>query len=183
MSFSRRSFLGTAAGAISAAQTPTARPNVLYVIQEDIGPNHACYGEPLVKTPNIDRFASESIRFTSAYTTGPVCSASRSALMSGCYQTKIGAHQHRTWQWHKTQLPQPSRHISEWFRDAGYVTCNLQPATPRKGGLHGAEGSGKVDLNFLNGGSDKSRFFDGIDWNQRKPGQPFFAHITIIETH
>jgi arylsulfatase A-like enzyme len=49
--------------------------------------------------------------------------------------------------------------------------------------MHGAAGSGKVDLNFLLNAPDKNGFFDGIDWNQRKPDQPFFAHITIIETH
>jgi len=143
-----------------------------------------CYGEPFVQTPHLDRFASQGIRFTNAYTSGPVCSASRSALMTGCYQTQIGAHQHRTWQWHKRTLPRPIRHVSEWFRDAGYFTCNLQPPPEkRSGGMHGAAGSGKVDLNFLLNGPDKNGFFDGIDWNQRKPDQPFFAHITIIETH
>jgi arylsulfatase A-like enzyme len=190
---SRRSFLGQSMSAVAAAQTtgvrPGKRPNILYVILEDIGPNLACYGEPLVKTPNLDRFASESIRFTSAYTTGPVCSASRSALMTGCYQTQIGAHQHRTWQWNKRPLPSPVRHISEWFRDAGYFTCNLQPLKPAKrtgnprDTVHGAGGSGKVDLNFFLSAPDKQKFFDGADWSQRRPDQPFFAHITIIETH
>lgn len=160
------------------------RPNVLYVIQEDIGPQMSCYGEPLIQTPHLDRFAGQGIRFTNAYTCGPVCSASRSALMTGCYQTQIGAHQHRTWEWHKRMLTPPVRHVSQWFRDAGYFTCNLQPpAAGRKGGMHGAAGSGKVDLNFLLNAPDKNAFFDGIDWNQRKPDQPFFAHITIIETH
>jgi len=160
------------------------RPNVLYVILEDIGPQLACYGEPLIRTPNLDRFASQAIRFNSAYTTGPVCSASRSALMTGCYQTRIGAHQHRTWAWNKKPLAPPVRHVAEWFRDAGYFTCNLQPAAGKKQkGLHGAEGSGKIDLNFFLNAEDKGRFFEGTDWNERKPGQPFFAHITIIETH
>src|SRR5579863_5033408 len=192
MSITRRGFLGQSASAVVAAQAsrqPAARPNILYVIQEDIGPNLACYGEPLVRTPNLDRFAAQSVRFTSAYTTGPVCSASRSSLMTGCYQNRIGAHQHRTWEWNKRALPAPIRHVSEWFRDAGYFTCNLQPAPAKKktgnprDTVHGAAGSGKVDLNFFLNASDKQKFFDGTDWNQRAQGQPFFAHITIIETH
>jgi N-sulfoglucosamine sulfohydrolase len=189
---SRRGFLETSVGAAGlAAAAPQdshkpagSRPNILYVIQEDIGPNMACYGEPLIATPHLDRFAGQGVRFTNAYTCGPVCSASRSALMTGCYQTQLGAHQHRTWQWHKRTLPPPIRHVSQWFRDAGYFTCNLQPPQGKKsGGMHGAAGSGKVDLNFLLNGPDRNAFFDGIDWNQRKPDQPFFAHITIIETH
>lgn len=191
MSLSRRGFLEAAAaasgGALAEAQTKPvsgSRPNILYIIQEDIGPHHACYGEPLVKTPHVDRFASQGIRFTNLFCTGPVCSASRSALMTGRYQNNIGAHNHRTWDWHKRTLPAPARHVSEWFRDAGYFTCNLQPERSQRKALNGAGGSGKVDLNFyLNGAGDKERFFDGIDWKERKAGQPFFAHITIMETH
>jgi N-sulfoglucosamine sulfohydrolase len=80
-------------------------------------------------------------------------------------------------------LSEPVRHVSEWFRGAGYFTCNLQPPPGQGPGPYGAAGSGKVDLNFLLRGTAKSNFFDGRDWNERKPGQPFFAHITIIETH
>jgi arylsulfatase A-like enzyme len=191
MSLSRRGFLeetiggtvaaGALAGNLAAA---SSQPNILYVILEDIGPQLACYGEPLVSTPNLDRFASQSVRFANAFCTGPVCSASRSALMTGCYQTQLGAHQHRTWQWRKRTLPSPVRHVSQWFRDAGYFTCNLQPAPDqRRGGVYGAAGAGKVDLNFLLNAPDPNGFFDGYDWKQRKANQPFFAHITIIETH
>ncbi len=194
MNLSRRGFIGSAASAGAlASQSPTVstskdRPNILYIIQEDIGPQHACYGEPLVRTPHVDLFAAQGVRFTNAFCSGPVCSASRSALMTGRYQTNIGAHQHRTWNWNKRPLPPPARHVCEFFRGAGYFTCNLQPADLKKHGtareqMHGAAGSGKVDLNFFLNAPEKSRFFDGIDWNQRRPGQPFFAHITIIETH
>src|SRR5438445_724065 len=180
MKISRRGFMGqTAAAGVLAAQGAN-RPNVLYVILEDIGPQMACYGEPLVATPHLDRFAAEGVRFTHAFNAAPVCSASRSCLMSGCYQNRIAAHQHRTWDWNKKPLPRPIRHVSEWFRDAGYFTCNLQPDGGKKAGgkLNGAAGAGKVDLNFFLDAPDKSKFFDGTDWNQRKAGQPFFAHIT-----
>jgi len=177
-----------AAGSLSlasgvAAQTGGDRPNVLYVILEDTGPNYGCYGEPLVKTPHFDSLAAQGTRFTHAFCTAPVCSASRSALMSGRYQNNIGAHNHRTWDWNKRTLAAPAKHLSDWFRDAGYFTCNLQPPPGQRKAVNGAAGSGKVDLNFLANGSDSGRFFDGYDWNQRKAGQPFFAHITIIETH
>ncbi len=164
----------------------TSRPNVLYIIMEDVGPQFACYGEPQVKTPHLDRLAGQGTRFTHVFSASPVCSASRSCLMTGNFQTRIGAHQHRTWPWRKQPLPPPVRHISDWFRDAGYFTCNLQPgnrAGEEKTGLHGAAGSGKIDLNFFRDDVKKQNFFDGNDWNQRADNQPFFAHITIIETH
>jgi N-sulfoglucosamine sulfohydrolase len=136
-----------AIGALTAAQSSRAdRPNILYVILEDTGPDFGCYGEPLVQTPHIDRFAREGTRFTHAFCTAPVCSASRSALMSGRYQTNIGAHNHRTWDWHKTPLAAPAKHVCDWFREAGYFTCNLQPKPGTRKGLKGAAGDGKVDL-------------------------------------
>lgn len=168
---------------MAQAQTGANRPNVLYVILEDTGPNFACYGEQLVQTPNIDRFASQGIRFTHAYSAAPVCSASRTALMTGRYQANVGGHNHRTWDWHKPTLQAPVKHVSEWFRDAGYYTCNLQPPPGQRKPSNGAAGSGKTDVNFFLNSPEKEKFFEGRDWNQRKPGQPFFAHITIVETH
>jgi N-sulfoglucosamine sulfohydrolase len=189
---SRRDFFETAglAGALSLSESsasaqigPGNRPNILYIIQEDIGPNHACYGEPLVRTPHVDKLATQGIRFNNMFCTGPVCSASRSALMTGRYQNNLGSHNHRTWEWHKPTLAAPVKHVSDWFRDAGYFTCNLQPGKAQKKAINGAAGAGKVDLNFYRAGTNNQDFFDGINWNQRKSGQPFFAHITIMETH
>ena len=191
MKLSRRDFFESTAlaGAVSLAESSAAaqnagdRPNILYIIQEDTGPNHACYGEPLVRTPVVDRLASQGVRFANMFCTAPVCSASRSALMTGRYQNNLGCHNHRTWEWHKPALQPPVRHLSDWFRSAGYFTCNLQPPKGKRKAVNGAAGSGKVDLNFHRAGAEKDNFFDGIDWNERKPGQPFFAHITIMETH
>jgi arylsulfatase A-like enzyme len=124
------------------------------------------------------------VRYTNAFTTAPVCSASRSAYMTGMYQTTIGAHQHRTWQWNKKPLPEGVRTITDYFRDAGYYTANLsggagKAAKKAGGGLTGSAGAGKTDFNFLT----PTPPFDGHDWADRKPGQPFFAQITITESH
>ncbi len=60
-----------------------AKPNILWLIAEDFGQHLACYGERHVDTPNLDRLAAEGARFTRFFTTSPVCSASRSAFMTG----------------------------------------------------------------------------------------------------
>ena len=59
------------------------RPNILWIIAEDASPDIGPYGEKLIKTPAFDRLAREGITFTQAFTTAPVCSPSRSALIAG----------------------------------------------------------------------------------------------------
>ena len=57
------------------------RPNILWIVAEDMGPHFACYGTKQVATPNLDRLAGQGVRYTRFYTTAPVCSPSRSAWM------------------------------------------------------------------------------------------------------
>jgi len=66
------------------------RPNILWLVIDDMGLEFSCYGEELIETPNIDRLAREGTRFTNAFLTSPVCSTARSAMITGMYQTTIG---------------------------------------------------------------------------------------------
>jgi N-sulfoglucosamine sulfohydrolase len=149
------------------------RPNILWILAEDMSPNLGCYGEPLIKTPNLDKLASEGIRFTHAHTTAPVCSASRSALVTGMYQTSCGTHNHRTFD--KKPLPDGIKPITHYLMQAGYFTCNLGD---KKIKPSGSKGSGKTDFNF-----SIDKVYDGVDWTERKEGQPFFATISLQESH
>jgi len=168
--------LGTAAVAMPnglfAGQAEGNRPNILWILSEDISPELSCYGTPLVQTPNLDNLAAQGIRFTNAFTTAPVCSASRSAMITGMFQTTIGAHNHRSHRDDGYMLPEPVKMITEYFRRAGYYTANVKTAAP------GVQGTGKTDFNFT-----FKNAFDGSDWNQRKAGQPFFAQLSINMTH
>jgi len=153
------------------------RPNILWILAEDIGPQLSCYGEPLVQTPNIDKLASQGARFTRAFTTAPVCSASRSALITGMCQTSIGAHNHRTFD--KKPLPSGVKIITDYLHEAGYFTVLSGRGPSKKDNKEGGpSGTGKTDFNFI-----FKNAFDGYDWNQRKPGQPFFAQLTLGESH
>lgn len=147
------------------SQTP---PNVLWIIAEDFCPELSCYGNREVLTPNIDALAAEGTRFTGAFASAPVCSAVRSALMTGLYQTSIGAHQHRTAP--KRPLDPSARLVTNRFRDAGYFTSNAAGDDWTR--------PGKTDLNFT-----LDQPFDGTDWRDRRPGQPFFAQVNFSETH
>src|SRR5436190_23488232 len=74
----------------SSAAEPT-RPNLVIIFTDDQGYQDAgCFGSPNIKTPNLDRMAAEGMRFTSFYVGQAVCSASRAALLTGCYPNRIG---------------------------------------------------------------------------------------------
>ena len=173
--FTRRGLMQMGLGAV-VARAATPRPNILWILSEDISQQLACYGEPLVRTPNIDRIAREGVRFTNAIMPAPVCSASRSAMLTGVYQTTIGAQNHRTF--NPKPLPAPVRLLTDHFRDAGYFTvlCGGKDKKSSKG--MGALGSGKTDLNFI-----AEKPFDGYNWNQCPAGKPWFAQLSISETH
>src|SRR5438552_1114773 len=129
--------IATCCGDTHAAEK-APRPNILWIIADDLGAELGCYGTPLMRTPAMDRLASQGARFTRCFTTAPVCSPSRSALMTGMYQTTINAHDHRS----MTSLPPGVRPITDYFRQAGYFTANLKKLAP------GLESKAKTDFNF-----------------------------------
>ena len=143
------------------------RPNVVWIIPDDMSANFSCYGETAIKTPNLDRLASNGVKFTNAFVTAPVCSTCRSAFITGMYQTSIGAHHHRSGRGtKKIRLPKQIKLVPELFQKAGYYTTIS--GWPIRG-----KRLGKTDYNFE---WDKS-VYDGNDWAGRKKGQPFFAQI------
>jgi arylsulfatase A len=78
------------AATASAADRPE-KPNVVIVFADDLGYGDlGCYGNKLIRTPNLDRMAAEGVRFTDFYVAQAVCSASRAALLTGCYPNRIG---------------------------------------------------------------------------------------------
>lgn len=80
----------TGAGNLYGAE-PATPPNIVVVYTDDLGYGDlGCYGATGYRTPNLDRLASEGVRFTDFYTAQAVCSASRAALMTGCYPNRIG---------------------------------------------------------------------------------------------
>lgn len=162
-------------------ESPT-QPNILWIYVEDTNDWMSCYGETLIQTPNIDQLAAEGIRFDRAYMTSGVCSPTRSAIITGMYQTSIGAHNH-----YSSVANYRGRQLSVWepihlgvktlpeiFRAAGYYTFN----------------EGKFHYNFVfdpdtlyHRHSPQMNFQgakDGSEWSARKPGQPFFGQIQLI---
>jgi N-sulfoglucosamine sulfohydrolase len=174
----RRELLAAAAAAFVPGPRAIAQgnqlPNVLWLTAEDNGPQWGCYGYPLVRTPNVDRLAAEGVRFTRAFTPAPVCSTSRSGFMTGMYSMSTGTQHHRSHRGDGYHLPKGVRLVTDYFRDKNYFTCNIG-----RGFLPEVDGTGKTDFNF----ALDTKPFDGDHWNQRKDGQPFFAHFNFQATH
>ena len=171
----RRSFLQAGgAGALSLllgrapVRAAQDRPNIVWILAEDMSCHFGYQGERTIATPNVDRLAREGTVFEAAHVTCPVCSPSRSALITGMYQTTIGAHNHRSFRGTlKNDLTPPVRPVPELFREAGYHVCN--------GANPSADALGKTDYNFTYSGA----LYDGKDYTGRAPGQPFFMQFQL----
>ena len=147
------------------------KPNILWIVADDLGTELGCYGDSLVYTPNLDAFAKESILYENCHTVTAVCSPSRSAMITGMYPVSINCHQHRTRDKAKKFLPNGIKVITEYFKEAGYFTFN--------GNANDKNKPGKKDYNF----KTKYKIYDGTDWSQRTAGQPFFGQIQIHYPH
>src|SRR5688572_12823165 len=160
---------------VVGAQAAPKSPNILWLVAEDFGPHLGCYGTKEVHTPNLDGLAAEGVRYSRFFTTAPVCSPSRSAFMTGMYQTTIGAHQHRSHRADDVKLPAGVRVLTDWMRQAGYFTANLRELPPALK----FRGTGKTDWNFRY----TEKAFDSDRWADLKTNQPFYAQINFQETH
>ncbi|HLJ14590.1 MAG TPA: sulfatase [Bryobacteraceae bacterium] len=172
---SRRRFIESVGASLTAPALlqGASRPNILWLIGEDLCPDLGCYGNKVIRTPNLDRLAAEGMRFDNAYVTGPICSPSRSAIMTGMWQIAIDGQNHRAHRTDGYHLPEGVKPFTHYLREAGYHTTNV--TTPAKG----VKGAGKTDYNF----NLDAPPFDGTDWRQRAPGQPFYAQINFHEAH
>jgi arylsulfatase A-like enzyme len=164
----------------AAPTKPAAvRPNILWFVVDDMSAHLSCYGETTIETPHVDRLAREGTRFRHAFVTAPVCSPCRSALITGCYQTTLGAHHHRSGRGvQKIHLPAGVVPLPTLLQQAGYFTCNGNglPVPPRDTAKPNARSSlGKTDYNF----EWDPRMYDASDWAERRPGQPFFMQVQL----
>ncbi len=162
----------------------SAQPNVLWFVVDDMSPSFSCYGETLIQTPAVDKLAAEGTKFTRAYVTAPVCSTCRSALITGMYQTTIGAHHHRSGRGEmKIHLPSDVTPVPVQFQKAGYYTCigsglpgQDNCGMPFGNGKKKGGGSrlGKTDYNF----EWDPKMYDSHDWAEHG-GKPFFMQVQL----
>ena len=158
--------------AVSGAGGPGARrPNILWIVGENLKLDLGCYGAANVSTPNLDALAAAGVRYTRVFSTSPVCAPSRSAFMTGMYQTSTGTHPMRSHRDDAFRLPPGVRPLTHRLADAGYSTANIKVIGDR------VVGTGKLDLNFVNEGP----IFHSPEWGALRSNRPFFAQVNMPE--
>ncbi len=155
-----------------AGDSGQPRPNILWLVGENLKLDLGIYGAEHVATPHLDSLARKGIRYTRVFSTSPVCAPSRSAFMTGMYQTTTDTHHMRSHRSDGYRLPEGVRPLTHRLQDAGYFTANIS----RIGGRE--VGTGKLDLNFVNEG----KIYQSDDWSALKTRQPFFAQINMPES-
>ena len=143
-------------------------PNILWITAEDMSPVLGCYGDKDAITPNIDRLAKESIRFTSAFASAPVCSPSRSCLIQGCLPPSMGTQHMRS----GFPLPKSFSGFPSLLKKRGYFTTN----------------NVKTDYNSENFQQIIDRSWNlnsaDADWRKRpNHDMPFFSVINLMTSH
>lgn len=106
--------------ACGAVATPE-RPNVLFILSDDLRPELSCYGSP-VATPNIDRLAARGVRFANAWAQYPLCNPSRTSMLTGRYPTSTGALKNRNY--FRDSYPEMVT-LPEHFKNSGYETLRI----------------------------------------------------------
>lgn len=106
---------------VQAAEEPE-RPNVLFIVSDDLNADLGCYGHPNVRTPNIDALAQRGVLFERAYCQYPVCNPSRSSFMTGCYPDQTGVLSNADN--FRKQLPDVVT-MPQWFTKHGYYVARV----------------------------------------------------------
>ena len=139
------------------------RPNILWFVTEDIGPNLGCYGDKYAVTPNLDAFAKRSQLYLRAWSNAPVCAAARTTLISGMYGPSTGGEHMRS----MVPMPQGTKMYAQLLREAGYYCTN----------------NAKEDYNLEKTPETWDMSSKKAHYKNRKPGQPFFAVFNTEVTH
>lgn len=157
----------------AACSTWAAQPNILWLVGENLTHDLGCYGAKDVRTPHLDRLASEGVRYTRVFATNPACAPSRSAFFTGMYQTSTDTQHMRSHRNDAFRLAEGVRPVTQRLREAGYFTANIKTVNGE------AIGTGKLDLNFVNEGPIYDEKTE--DWSTLKTRQPFFAVVNSVE--
>ena len=154
------------------------KPNILWLVAEDLSPYLPSFGDSTIVTPNLDRLAKEGVRYSNVFSVSGVCAPSRSAIVTGMYPTSIGAHHMRTLSQQPAAkekglinyevVPPPNvKMVSQILRENGYYCTNNK----------------KEDYQFYKSvlAWDESSIF--AHWRNRPEDSKFFSVFNFGVTH
>ena len=154
------------------------KPNIIWLVAEDLSPYLPSFGDSTIVTPNLDRLAKEGVRYSNVFSVSGVCAPSRSAIVTGMYPTSIGAHHMRTLSQQPAAkekglinyevVPPPNvKMVSQILRENGYYCTNNK----------------KEDYQFYKSvlAWDESSIF--AHWRNRPKDSKFFSVFNFGVTH
>ena len=151
------------------------RPNILWLVTEDLGAYIPPFGDNTIQTPNLSRLANEGVVYPNLYSTSGVCAPSRATITTGIYPTSIGANTMRVNSFteitglpiYEAIPPADLKMISEWMRLNGYYCTNNY----------------KEDYQFNPPKTAWNESSPYAHWRNRENNQPFFSVFNFHETH
>ena len=161
-----RATLSAACLLFAAHPSAAGRPNILWIVCEDISPYLGSYGCAEAHTPHLDRLAEEGVRFTRAYANAPVCGVARVTLLTGMYAPATGTQHMRSLR----PLPESIPAYPKLLMEAGYYATN----------------NSKTDYNSSYEPVKETLWHETSNrahWRNRSDGKPFFAVFNIMTTH
>lgn len=159
------------------AQIPTQPPpNILVFIADDAGMDFGCYGNPNIKTPNIDRLAESGVKFEKAFVTSPQSSPSRTSIMTAMFAHTIG-----TEGLHST-IDEDTKMMPCYFRQAGYFTGSMLKT---HWGEHGNKQFDRMISGGYKGGGDLTNetYVNYEKFIKDAGAKPFFLWVGFIDPH
>ncbi|MHC4509167.1 MAG: sulfatase-like hydrolase/transferase [Planctomycetota bacterium] len=181
----------------SATSRTRKKPNIVFILIDDMGwPDVACYGSKFHETPNIDRLASQGMKFSDAYAACPVCSPTRASIMAGQYPARVGITDFIPGHWrpyeklivpeNRLQLPLESVTIGEMLREQGYATCYIGKwHLGGRGYSPDKQGFDKVVLGVKNQNDKQVSGFtdEAVKFIEDRRKEPFFLYLSHHSVH
>jgi len=165
------------------------KPNILWIVAEDMSPNILAFGDSTVVTPHLNQLAKEGVCYDNFFSPHPVCSPARASIITGMYANSIGASHMRTGPWMLENLPEsvikgykslpeenipyeavppaPVKMFTEYLRASGYYCSN----------------NSKEDYQFIKTMTAWDESSNTAHWRKRAKNQPFFSVFNIGVTH
>ncbi len=159
---------------------PANRPNVVLITADDLGFQVSCYGDRVIKTPNIDSLYNNGVKFTNAYVPTASCSPSRSAILTGLYPHQNGqiGLSHMGFSMHKSYPSIPNELKNAGYRTGVIGKIHVNPESGFKFDYHSKYTKWKYNTKEIQKVADSANEF-----LSSKSKKPFFLYVNYFDPH